>query len=114
MEFITASELRFPFAQDVAALARQTVNRISQTGEPGAISAEDGLRLANDVDIPFEVSKRLDPKFSIPCKKLGVDVSQNTFYMGQDINLDDWSIFSSVFASEGPVRPVDRESGTIS
>ncbi|KAK5465521.1 hypothetical protein LTS15_002084 [Exophiala xenobiotica] len=79
MEFITSSELSFPFARDVAALARQTVTRASQTIVPVGTSAEGGFSLANDVDIPFE----------------------DIFFTSQEFNLDDWSIFSSVFANEG-------------
>ncbi|KAK5217827.1 hypothetical protein LTR72_009490 [Exophiala xenobiotica] len=79
VEFITSSELSFPFARDVAALARQTVTRASQTIVPVGISAEGGFSLANDVDIPFE----------------------DIFFTSQEFNLDDWSIFSSVFANEG-------------
>ena len=57
MEFVTASELNFPFARDVAALARQTVKKASQNELPVVTSADDGCSLANDMDIPFEASK---------------------------------------------------------
>ncbi|OQU95760.1 Fungal specific transcription factor domain-containing protein [Cladophialophora immunda] len=78
MEFITSSELNFPFARDVATVARQTVNKASKTDAPAITSADDGFSLANDVDIPFG----------------------DIFCASQDFNLDDWSVFSSVFSDE--------------
>lgn len=57
MEFITCSELNFPFARDVATVARQTVNKALKTDVPASTSADDGFSLANDVDIPFGVSR---------------------------------------------------------
>ncbi|KIW98761.1 uncharacterized protein Z519_00424 [Cladophialophora bantiana CBS 173.52] len=77
IEFITAEELSFPFARDVASVARQTVNKASKTDVPAITSAEDGFSLATDADIPFS----------------------HIFSASQDFNLDDWSVFS-VFSGD--------------
>ncbi|OAG42085.1 hypothetical protein AYO21_03539 [Fonsecaea monophora] len=78
MEFVTSSELNFPFARDVATVARQTVTKALKTDVPASTGADDGFSLANDVDIPFG----------------------DIFCASQDFNLDDWSVFSSVFSDE--------------
>ncbi len=101
MDFATSSELSFPFARDVAALARQTVNKASESDVPVVTSADDGFSLANDVDIQFQVSdlQHKYPLFLV----LALMSAQDIFYVGQDFNLDDWSIFSSVFADDAPM-----------
>lgn len=66
MEFVTSSELNFPFARDVATIARQTVNKASTTDFSVGTSDDASFGLVNDMSIPFQVSSRfvLHPKLS--------------------------------------------------
>lgn len=57
MEFVTGSELSFPFARNIAALARRTVDKASQAElrSPMLPGAEQDLDLQQVMEIPSQV-----------------------------------------------------------
>ena len=61
IEFITSSEMAFPFARDVAALARKTVKVARAKSAPGSARPEtpmmggQPMNLGSDVDLGNEV-----------------------------------------------------------
>ncbi|KAK5046473.1 hypothetical protein LTR84_008276 [Exophiala bonariae] len=83
MEFVTGSELNFPFARNVARLARQTVEKASQSGTHTPIPhiIEEASNMQQQVDTP----------------------SQGLFDHGNDdFSMDDWGFFSSTLMGDGP------------
>lgn len=61
MEFVTGSELNFPFARNVAALARQTIDKASQVEfrSPIVPGAEQGSDLYQEMEMPSQVRESL-------------------------------------------------------
>lgn len=57
MEFVTGSELNFPFARNVAALARQTVEKASQSESHTPIPPGLEHGSEQEMDMPSQVSK---------------------------------------------------------
>lgn len=57
MEFVTGSELKFPFARNVAALARQTVDKASQASSPILHGGEHVFDLHQEMELPSQVRK---------------------------------------------------------
>jgi hypothetical protein len=68
MEFITSSEMVFPFARDVAALAQKTVKAAGEGSAPGSARSESPMMsgpsviLGSEVDLGNEVSSQ-DPLY---------------------------------------------------
>jgi hypothetical protein len=59
MEFVTGSELNFPFARNVAALARKTVDKASQAEVRNSTlnGGEHGFDLDQEMEMPSQVRK---------------------------------------------------------
>ena len=59
MEFVTGSELNFPFARNVAALARQTLDKASRVElrSPILHGDEHGFDLHQEMEMPGQVRK---------------------------------------------------------
>lgn len=57
MEFVTGSELNFPFARNVAALARQTVEKASQSESHTPIPRVLEHGSEQEMDMPSQVSE---------------------------------------------------------
>jgi hypothetical protein len=56
MEFITAAELSFPFARDVAALARKVFNKFALINTPATGQGHDGSNVEPSMYASAEVS----------------------------------------------------------
>lgn len=61
MEFVTGSELSFPFARNVATLARKTVEKapVSVMQTPTLSAVEGGFDGQQEMEMPSQVSKPL-------------------------------------------------------
>lgn len=60
MEFVTAAELSFPFARDIATLARKTFDKFALHDPPVSSKSHDINNLEHSTLVPTEVSCNLE------------------------------------------------------
>ena len=103
MEFITNSELSFPFARNVAALARNTVDKVSRVvSQDPTMQKDDQFFDSQHGELSFQVCE-IPRIFVLPGLN---DWKEPFYYSNEDFDLDDWGVFSSTILGDSVLDPI--------